>query len=91
MKPILRSLFLSFAVIPMAMAKPLPESVVAQAAARIDYLLSEDLARAKLKPNAIADDATFLRRSYLAIVGRIPSGDEAAAFLGDASSKKREG
>lgn len=90
MKPILQSLFLPFAVIPMAMAKPLPEAVVAQAAARIDYLLNEDLSRAKLKPNAIADDATFLRRSYLAVVGRIPSGDEAAAFLGDASSKKRE-
>ena len=90
MNPILRPLILSFAVIPVVIARPLSETVVAQAAARIDYLLNEDIARAKLKPNPLVDDATFLRRTYLAIVGRIPSADEAAGFLGDASPKKRE-
>ncbi|MEO5713425.1 MAG: DUF1549 domain-containing protein [Luteolibacter sp.] len=84
-------LFLGLTATPVVgLAKPLSENVVAQAAARIDQLLDEDLARAKLKPNPLADDATFLRRSYLGIVGRIPSAEEASAFLQDASPKKRD-
>jgi len=83
-------LLLSSTVVSVAQAKPLPEAVVVQAAARIDFLLNEDLARAKLKPNPVADDATFLRRSYLGIVGRIPSQEEASAFLADISPRKRD-
>ncbi|MEO8614669.1 MAG: DUF1549 domain-containing protein, partial [Luteolibacter sp.] len=90
MKFTLRHLSLFLAIIPLANAKPLPEEVVAQAAARIDFLLNEDLVRANLKPNPRADDSTFVRRSYLGIVGRIPSGEEAAGFLNDTSPKKRE-
>ena len=77
------------ALLPAAGAKPLPEATVAQAAARIDRLLEDDLQRAKLAPTALIDDATFVRRAYLGIVGRIPSAEEARAFLDDKSPTKR--
>lgn len=77
------------ALLPAAGAKPLPETTVAQAAARIDRLLEDDLQRAKLAPTALIDDATFVRRAYLGIVGRIPSAEEARAFLDDKSPAKR--
>jgi len=77
------------ALLPAAGAKPLPEATVAQAAARIDRLLEEDLQRAKLAPTALIDDATFVRRAYLGIVGRIPSAEEAQAFLEDKTPAKR--
>lgn len=77
------------ALLPAAGAKPLPETTVAQAAARIDRLLEDDLQRAKLAPTALIDDATFVRRTYLGIVGRIPSAEEARAFLDDKSPTKR--
>ena len=77
------------ALLPAAGAKPLPETTVAQAAARIDRLLEDDLQRAKPAPTVLIDDATFLRRSYLGIVGRIPSAEEARAFLDDKSPAKR--
>lgn len=84
-----RLLLLLPAFFPAAEAKPLPENTVAQAAARIDHLLEDDLQRAKLAPTALIDDATFLRRAYLGIAGRIPSAEEARAFLDDKSPTKR--
>ncbi len=89
-KFILRYFPLFHAICLLANAKQLPEQVVAQAAARIDYLLNEDLLRANLKPNTRVDDSTFLRRAYLGIVGRIPSEAEVAGFLDDTTAKKRE-
>jgi hypothetical protein len=77
------------ALLPAAGAKPLPETTVAQAAARIDRLLEDDLQLKKLTPTPLIDDATFVRRAYLGIVGRIPSAEEARAFLDDKSPTKR--
>ncbi|NBV25092.1 MAG: DUF1549 domain-containing protein [Proteobacteria bacterium] len=45
---------------------------------------------AKLKSAPKADDATFLRRVYLDLVGTIPPQDETRAFLDDPDSLKRD-
>jgi hypothetical protein len=71
-------------------AKPLSDKVVEQAASRIDRLLSADLKKAGLKENQRIDDATFLRRSYLGIIGRIPSEAEARQFLENPASDRRD-
>ncbi|HRQ88589.1 MAG TPA: DUF1549 domain-containing protein, partial [Bacteroidia bacterium] len=53
---------------------------VATAAAKIDQLVEDMLAKQGQKPNADIDDATFLRRAYLDIVGRVPTIEEAEDF-----------
>ena len=57
---------------------------------KIDQLVSKMLVAKGLKPNLPSTDEQFLRRAYLAIIGRIPSYDEAAGFLNDPSPKKRD-
>ena len=55
---------------------------------RIDALID---AKLEGKPAAsIADDAEFLRRAFLDLVGRIPSATEAREFLNDSAANKRE-
>ncbi|WP_337173446.1 DUF1549 and DUF1553 domain-containing protein [Paludisphaera sp.] len=54
----------------------------------------DDLAVAKWKklgltPSAVAGDATFLRRAHLDVIGRLPTPEEARAFLDDTSPDKR--
>ena len=62
---------------------------VLRAAATIDQLLENDLADRELKPLPIVPDDIFVRRSYLTIVGRIPTPQEAASFLDDKAPDKR--
>lgn len=59
------------------------------AAKRIDRIVEEDIARAQLRPNPVADDATFVRRVYLRTVGRIPTAEEARAFVKSRRPDKR--
>src|SRR5207245_10239045 len=47
-------------------------------------------AAAGVQPAPQADDATFLRRVYLDLAGRIPSVAEARAFLKDQAPNKRQ-
>lgn len=61
-----------------------------KASAKIDQLVGKKLAEKELKPNAMADDATFLRRAYLGIGGRIPTIEEAEAFHSSSYENKRE-
>ncbi|QDS86550.1 hypothetical protein EC9_07160 [Rosistilla ulvae] len=42
-----------------------------------------------ITPSAPVDDAKFMRRVYTDIIGRLPTADEATAFLDDPSSTKR--
>ncbi len=58
-------------------------------AASVDSLLDQGLKAIGKEPTVRIDDAAFLRRAYLQIVGRIPTEAEASAFLGDLSSDKR--
>lgn len=55
----------------------------------IDRQVNERLAAEKITPSGRADDAEFLRRAYLDIVGHIPPLEKAAAFLDSKDPKKR--
>ncbi len=43
----------------------------------------------EVEPSPVADDAEWLRRVYLDIVGNIPTSEEAASFLADEDTAKR--
>jgi len=58
-------------------------------ASRIDRLLYEKWAEAKTAPVGPADDAEFLRRVCLDLVGKIPTASEAREFLDDPAPEKR--
>ena len=61
---------------------------VKRAAARIDSLIEKALKENRKTSSGIADDATFARRTYLAIAGRIPTGAELEKFLRGSSTEK---
>jgi hypothetical protein len=63
---------------------------VRKTAGEIDKRMGQGFQRAKVQPIAAADDAKWLRRVYLDVIGRIPSHDEAKAFLDDTAADKRE-
>ena len=73
--------------------KPLgPPAAVRDAdalAAWIDEQFAADWRANHVTPAAAADDAEFLRRVYLDLIGRIPSVPEARAFLDDKKPDKR--
>ena len=56
---------------------------------KIDALLAQSWQKHKITPNPLVDDATFLRRVYLTVVGRIPTLDEARAFYASQMPDKR--
>ncbi len=58
-------------------------------AAEIDRLANQRLAADKVPVSPRADDAEFLRRVYLDLIGRIPTGEEAVAFLDSPEPHKR--
>jgi hypothetical protein len=55
----------------------------------IDGLVWKKLEQVGVLPSPVANDSTFLRRVSLDIIGRLPTADEARAFLNDKSSNKR--
>ena len=56
---------------------------------QVDALLAKSWQKHQIKPNALVDDATFLRRVYLTVVGRIPTLDEARGFYACQMPDKR--
>jgi hypothetical protein len=68
-----------------AAGRPTP----AELATRIDAQLTRERDRAKVRPAPVVDDAAFLRRASLDLVGRIPTVAEVRAFLADAAADKR--
>lgn len=55
----------------------------------VDGFLSRAWKRDKIEPAKRIDDAGFVRRVYLDLIGRIPTADEAARFASDRSGGKR--
>lgn len=75
---------------PASKPSPAKEFDVTAAAAKIDALVEAMLAKQGLKPNEAIDDATFVRRAYLDIAGRVPTIEEAENFHGSDYPRKRE-
>ncbi|MFY9341794.1 MAG: DUF1549 domain-containing protein [Planctomycetota bacterium] len=63
---------------------------VKEDANRLDALLERGLQRRQETPLGIVDDATFVRRAYLSVVGRIPTLAETERFLADQAADKRD-
>lgn len=62
---------------------------IAKASAKIDKLIADKLKEEGIEANADIDDATFVRRAYLDIAGRIPTIEEAENFHGSTYERKR--
>ena len=61
-----------------------------KAALQIDQYIASFYRSKKLPVPAVTDDATFLRRAFLVSIGRIPTAEEALAFLEIEDPTKRE-
>ena len=73
--PLALLVLLGCAMVVRADDKPLRE--------RIDADVKAAWQKQKLTPAGRADDATFLRRVYLDLVGTVPTTDEASKFAAD--------
>jgi len=56
----------------------------------IDKLVWDKLEKLGIRPSELADDATFLRRAYVDVIGRLPTPDEARVFLASTDEAKRD-
>ncbi len=56
----------------------------------VDTAVFANLKELGIPPSPVCDDATFLRRVTLDIAGRLPTEEEAKAFLADTSTDKRD-
>jgi hypothetical protein len=63
---------------------------VKKTAMEIDKRLGAGFTKAAVKPMPPAEDARWMRRLYLDAIGRIPTYEEAKAFLDDSAPDKRE-
>ncbi len=69
-------------------ARRIPPSKL-DAGATIDWFLQADWRRDGTKPAGLSDDASFVRRVYLDVAGRISTNEERSRFLADRTRDKR--
>lgn len=55
----------------------------------IDRIIYAKLRKLHVLPSELSDDAEYLRRVYLDVLGTLPTADEARRFLADRSAEKR--
>jgi len=67
-----------------------PGSSDAEVVAFINHELQENWQEHGVKPAAVATDAEWCRRTYLRLIGRIPTIEELQAFADDKASDKNE-
>ncbi|MCA9239342.1 MAG: DUF1549 domain-containing protein, partial [Planctomycetales bacterium] len=79
--------FLVGLILPATLPAKSPPELVA---ARLDRVLAEDLGHTPGELAPTCNDATFVRRAYLDIVGDIPTPEHVTAFLLDPDDNKRE-
>jgi Protein of unknown function (DUF1549)/Protein of unknown function (DUF1553) len=70
-------------------APPAPPAPVAFASTTIDTALRAQWAKVGVTPSPRVDDAGFLRRAYLDVVGTVPPPSAVTAFLADTAPDKR--
>ena len=70
-------------------ARPEMPPAATEPSAAIDHFLAAEWQARGIAPAPICEDRAFLRRVYLDLAGRIPTREEASAFLDDASADKR--
>jgi hypothetical protein len=75
---------------PLLHAAPLESARLRQAALQIDQQVAAFYRNRKLPVPQVTDDATFLRRAFLVSIGRIPTPEEALAFIEIEDAGKRE-
>src|SRR5262245_49628522 len=68
-------------------AKPVSS---AEVSANLDAVLAAKWKANEVAPEPQADDATFVRRAWLDLAGRVPPALKARAFLDDKATNKRE-
>jgi hypothetical protein len=56
----------------------------------VDALVNAKLKKLRILPSELCDDATFLRRASIDIVGELPSRERFETFVADTDPKKRE-
>lgn len=78
-----------FALVLCGITLPVWAGSEQEAAREIDRILEQHWKQKGLETSPIVDDATFVRRIYLDVIGRIPTGKETATFLNDKTKNKR--
>ena len=56
----------------------------------IDKAIDAKLKKLRIEPSGLCDDATFVRRAYLDITGRLPTPKEVQTFIEEPSAGKRD-
>jgi hypothetical protein len=88
MKAILTTLGLFVLATPL-FAKEFSQKMVRSTSNQIDQLVAAHLQKKEIQANPVIDDGTFVRRAFISISGRIPTSDEARAFLTNTNPDKR--